>query len=198
MKYLNFHRKNVTRSEGKTQTKKRTKRNNIQSTSADKIHSFSPKRDGSAHSMKRYCAVKSALDIPTIFDHPSRPMESSSTIQRRSALEMKPTKPSRCSYSPQEKAERNAKVDKLIKENIRKEMLLQEKQRKEQREREASSLRRKNLLEQKNQHIRKLNHEKTERRRLKLKGAEEGNEMKELEEALLAVSDGVQKIKDYE
>jgi hypothetical protein len=108
--------------------------------------------------VKRYGAVKSALDIPTIFD-PNRPMESSSTLQRGSAIDIKITRP-RCSQSPQEKAERNAKVDKLIKENIRKEMLLQEKQRKEQKEREASSMRRKNLLEQKNQHIRKLNNEK--------------------------------------
>lgn len=49
--------------------------------------------------------------------------QSTSTFQRRSGADVKPKR----NYSPEEKEARNAKVDKLIKENIRKELLLQEK-----------------------------------------------------------------------
>lgn len=71
------------------------------------------------------------------------------------------------------------------------------------KEREASSQHRKNLLEVKNQSIRKLNNEKIQRRRMKLKenmtifGEErDANETKLFEEALLAVSDGANLMQD--
>lgn len=94
--------------------------------------------------------------------------------------------------------ERVKKINKIIRENIKKELQAHMQRRREQREREASSQRRKTVLEQKNQQIRKLNNEKTQKRRLKMKEnltirGDERNPQNttSLEEALLAASDGV-------
>lgn len=90
--------------------------------------------------------------------------------------------------------ERASKINKLIRDNIRKEIQVQESKRREVKDREESSQRRKKFLEQKNQIIRQLNNEKIQRRRMKLKEnltifgeVRDANETKLFEDALLAV-----------
>ena len=120
-----------------------------------------------------------------------------SLAQSYHKLSQQNVKKHKASISP----ERAAKIDKFIRENIRREKQLQESLRREQIKRDASSIKRKQQLEQKNQFIRQLNRDKVQRRRLKLKenltisgDEQEPNDIQQLEKALLAVSDGVKNI----